>query len=49
MAQEADGGRTGCNLKQKIMVIKHEVEDKVMIYELKILKTMHKIQQSSHV
>lgn len=43
------GGRTGCNLKQTIMVIKHESEDKVMIYELKILKTMHKIQQSSHV
>lgn len=42
-------GRPGHNLKQKIMVIKHEGENKVMIYELKILKTMHKIQQSSHV
>lgn len=31
------------------MVAKHEGEDKVMIYELKILKTMHKIQQSSCV
>lgn len=42
-------GRTGCNLKWKIMAIKHEVEGEVMIYEFKILKTMHKIQQSSHV
>lgn len=42
-------GRTGHNLKQKIMVTKHEGEDKVTIYELNILKTMHKIQQSSHV
>lgn len=42
-------GRTGWNLKRQIMVIKHEVEGEVMIYELKILKTMHKIQQSSHV
>lgn len=42
-------GENGCNLKRKIMAIKHEVEGEVMIYELKILKTMHKIQQSSHV